>query len=293
MEEHGVSNGSGVLYVVATPIGNLGDMTERAREVLAGVDLIAAEDTRHTRRLLTHYGIRAKLQSYHDHNGAEVTGHLVGLLARGKDLALVSDAGTPLVSDPGYKLVRAARQRGFRVVPVPGANAAICALSAAGMPSDRFLFLGFGPRTSVRRREWLAAVEGEPGTLIFYEVGNRAVAALEDLGSVLGAERRALVGRELTKRFETFLDGTLDSLAERLRDDPEQQLGELVILVEGNRESDGSAQEAEEDRVLAILSDELPLKQAAVLAARITGGKKNRLYKLALRWRDYGEHEGD
>jgi 16S rRNA (cytidine1402-2'-O)-methyltransferase len=279
---------SGVLYVVATPIGNLGDITERARQVLAGVDLIAAEDTRHTGRLLTHYGIRAKLQSCHDHNEAEVTERLLGALAGGENLALVSDAGTPLVSDPGYKLVRAARQRGFRVVPIPGPSAAICALSAAGMPSHRFLFLGFGPRTSGRRREWLTAVVREPGTLVFYEAGNRAVGALEDMGSVLGADRRALVARELTKRFETFLDGTLFSLAERLRDDPEQQLGELVILVEGSRESDGSAQEAEQERVLAILSDELPLKQATALAARITGAKKNRLYKRALERRAGG-----
>jgi len=289
-----VSNYSGVLYVVATPIGNLEDITERARRVLAAVDLIAAEDTRHTRRLLVHYGIRAQLRSYHDHNEAEVAGHLLGLLARGKDLALVSDAGTPLVSDPGYTLVRAARQRGFRVVPVPGASAAICALSAAGMPSDRFLFLGFGPRTPAKRRDWLAAVAGEPGTLIVYEAGNRVVAALEDMGSVLGATRRALVARELTKRFETFLDGTLDSLAERLHDDAEQRLGELVILVEGDQGGGGSAQEAEEDRVLAILSGELPIKQAAALAARITGGKKNRLYKEALRRRDdHRESESD
>jgi 16S rRNA (cytidine1402-2'-O)-methyltransferase len=288
-----VSKGSGVLYVVATPIGNLEDMTERARRVLAGVDLIAAEDTRRTRRLLTHFGIQAKLESFHDHNETEVTKHLLGLLARGQDLALVSDAGTPLVSDPGYRLVRAARQGGVRVVPVPGASAAICALSAAGMPSDRFLFLGFGPRTSVRRREWLGAVAAEPGTLIFYEAGNRAVAALEDMGAILGVGRRALVARELTKRFETLLDGTLASLHERLRNDPEQQLGEIVILVEGNRESDGSAQEAEEERVLAVLLDDLPLRQAATLAARITGGKKNRLYKRALARRDTERSGGD
>jgi 16S rRNA (cytidine1402-2'-O)-methyltransferase len=211
------------------------------------------------------------------------------MLMRGLDLALVSDAGTPLVSDPGYTLVRAARQSGIRVVPVPGVSAAVCALSAAGLPSDRFLFLGFGPRTSARRREWLAGIVGEPGTLIFYEAGNRAPAALEDMASVLGAGRRALVARELTKRFETFLDGTLGNLAERLRSNPEQQLGELVILVEGCRESCDSAREAEEERVLAILSAELPLKQAAALTARIFGSKKNRLYKIALERRNSGE----
>jgi 16S rRNA (cytidine1402-2'-O)-methyltransferase len=284
-----VSNDSGVLYVVATPIGNLGDITARARSLLAQVDLIAAEDTRRTRKLLIHLGIQASFWSYHDHNEADMAERLLGLLSRGKDIALVSDAGTPLISDPGYTLVRAARQRGVRVVPVPGANAAICALSAAGLPSDRFLFLGFGPRTSGRRREWLATAALEPGTLVFYESGNRAAAALEDMLEVLGAGRRAVVARELTKRFETFLDGTLESLCERMRGDREQQLGELVILVEGGREAGLRAKAAEEERVLAILADELPLKQAASLASRVTGGKKNRLYKLALRLREEEE----
>ncbi len=280
-----MSNNSGVLYVVATPIGNLGDITDRAREVLSRVDLIAAEDTRHTRRLLTHLGIQAKLCSFHDHNEAGVTDRLLGLLARGEDLALVSDAGTPLISDPGFTLVRGARRQGVRVVPVPGANAAVCALCAAGLASDRFLFLGFPPRSSAARRHWLSGLIGELGTLIFYEAGNRAAASLEDMGSVLGANRHAVVARELTKRFETFLEGTLGSLADLLRNDPEQQLGEFVILVEAGRESADAAREAEEERVLAILSDELPLKQAAALTVRIAGGKKNRLYKLALQRR--------
>lgn len=289
--EEEVSDDSGVLYVVATPIGNLGDMTERAREVLARVDLIAAEDTRHTRRLLTSYGISGKLCSYHDHNEDAVSERLLRRLVRGDDLALVADAGTPLISDPGYPLVRAARQRGIPVVPVPGANAAICALSAAGLPSDRFLFLGFPPRSSVRRRELFDGLVDEQGTLIFYEAGNRAAAALDDMVAVLGAHRHAVVARELTKRFETFLDGTLGSLAQRIRDDPEQQLGELVLLVEGVRKNAGSAKAAEEERVLAILSNDLPLKQAAALAARITGGKKNRLYKLAVERRESRDSE--
>jgi 16S rRNA (cytidine1402-2'-O)-methyltransferase len=287
-----VSNESGVLYVVATPIGNLRDISERALEVLGWVDLIAAEDTRRTRRLLTHYGIQAKLCSCHDHNEAAVTDRLLEHLALGRNLALVSDSGTPLVSDPGFNLVRAARRQGFRVIPVPGASAAICALSAAGLPSDRFVFLGFPPRNSGRRRDWLTSVVDEPGTLIFYEAGNRVVDALADMCSVLGAGRHAVVARELTKRFETFLDGSLAALAERLSDDSEQRLGELVILVEGNREGPGTSQDAQEERVLAILSDSLPLKQAAALAARITGGKKNRLYKLALQRRG-GSQTGD
>ncbi|WP_133513098.1 16S rRNA (cytidine(1402)-2'-O)-methyltransferase [Candidatus Thiosymbion oneisti] len=284
-----MSHNSSILYVVATPIGNLGDMTDRARQVLAQVDLIAAEDTRHTRRLLTHFGIKAKLCPYHDHNEAQMAERLLALLSQGRDLALVSDAGTPLISDPGFVLVRAARQRGFSVVPIPGSNAAICALSASGLPCDRFLFLGFPPRASARRRAWLTGLLTEPGTLVFYESGGRAAASLADMGAVLGTERRAVLARELTKRFETFIHAPLGALAERLDDDPEQRLGALVILVEGSRKTDETVREAEEERVLTILSDALPLKQAAALAARITGGNRNRLYQLALRRR---EHRG-
>jgi len=286
-----MSCNSGTLYVVATPIGNLDDMSERARQVLARVDLIAAEDTRHARRLLTHFGIRVPLCSYHDHNEAQVAERLLALLAQGREVALVSDAGTPLISDPGFVLVRAAWQRGFKVVPIPGSNAAICALSASGLPCDRFLFLGFPPRTSDRRRAWLAGLSTEPGTLIFYESGSRVAASLADMGLVLGSDRRAVLARELTKRFETFLTAPLRLLAERVCEDPEQQLGELVILVEGSRNADGAAREAEEDRVLAILSAELPLKQAAMLSARITGGKKNRIYRRALQRREAPDAE--
>jgi 16S rRNA (cytidine1402-2'-O)-methyltransferase len=274
----------GILYVVATPIGNLGDITERARQVLAQVHGVAAEDTRRTLSLLTHFGIKAKLWSYQDHNEDRMTERLLASLSRGEDIALVSDAGTPLISDPGFTLVRAARRRGLRVVPVPGANAAICALSAAGLPCDRFLFLGFPPRSTLKRREWLIDLGTEPGTLVVYEAGNRARATIEDMADVLGSTRQAVIAREITKQFETFLDGTLGSLAERLRDDPEQKLGELVLLVEGRKKGDETtAQEVEEERVMAILSETLPLKQAATLAARITGGKRNRLYQLGLR----------
>jgi 16S rRNA (cytidine1402-2'-O)-methyltransferase len=282
----------GILYVVATPIGNLGDITDRARQVLAQVQGVAAEDTRRTLPLLTHFGIKAKLWSYQDHNEDRMAERLLASLSRGEDIALVSDAGTPLINDPGLTLVRAARRRGFRVVPVPGANAAICALSAAGLSCDRFLFLGFPPRSPIKRREWLTDLGSEPGTLVFYEAGNRARGTIEDMAGVLGSTRHAVLARELTKQFETFLDGTLGSLAERLRDDPEQQLGELVLLVEGRGKRDESAaQEAEEERVMAILSDALPLKQAATLAARITGGKRNRLYQLGLRRQESGHRQ--
>jgi 16S rRNA (cytidine1402-2'-O)-methyltransferase len=283
------AGGTGVLYVVATPIGNLADLSQRAVQVLSEVDLIAAEDTRRTRQLLTHYGIHTRLWSSHEHNETERVPRLIERLEAGEDLALVSDAGTPLISDPGYPLVRAARARGLRVVPIPGANAAICALSAAGLPSDRFLFLGFPPRVAARRREWMAGVAGEPGTLILYEAANRAEATLRELGEALGPGRRAVVARELTKRFETFLDGTLAALAGRIAADPEQQMGELVILVEGAGGRDNeSPRYAEEERVLRILLAELPLRQAAALAARITGGQKNRLYQTALEWRTAG-----
>ena len=239
-----VSNQAGTLFVVATPIGNLDDLSPRAASVLDEVDLIAAEDTRHSKRLLSHIGVRKPMISLHEHNETEAAERVITALKAGQNVALVSDAGTPLISDPGYPLVRAARSAGYRVVPVPGANAAICALSAAGLPSDRFLFLGFPPRTRVRRREWFCSAAAEPGTLVFYEAGNRALAALEDLSAVLGGERRAVVARELTKRFETFLDGTLDALVQRLGEDPDQQKGEFVLLVEGNRNAGGPEREA-------------------------------------------------
>jgi 16S rRNA (cytidine1402-2'-O)-methyltransferase len=291
-EDKSVSSTTGVLYVVATPIGNLQDITHRALDVLRNVFLVAAEDTRHTARLLTHYGIKARLWSCHDHNESQITAYLLERLADGDDVALVSDAGTPLINDPGYPLVRAARARGYRVVPVPGANAAICALSAAGLPTDRFLFLGFPPRKAAKRREWLARVKEEPGTLVFYEAGSRIVDTLDDLGAVLGGDRRGVVAREVTKRFETFLEGTLGALSASVRGQPQQRLGEFVVLVQGHQAVPGSAQEAEEARVLRILAGELPLKQAVALAARITGGKKNRLYKLALGWGERSDDRG-
>ncbi len=272
---------TGILYVVATPIGNLGDITERARKVLTDVDLIAAEDTRETRRLLTHLGIGTRLLAYHDYNEAMAAARLVADLEAGTSIALVSDAGTPLISDPGYHLVAAARARGLTVVPIPGPSAAICALSAAGLPSNRFLFLGFPPRTIATRRPWIESLAREPGTLVIYESGRRAVATLADLAAVLGEGRRAVVGRELTKLHETFLCGSPGELAERLRNDEEQRLGEMVILVEGYRDA-ATPDEAEQERVLRILAAELPLRQAAALAARIAGGRRNDLYHLAV-----------
>lgn len=273
---------AGVLYVVATPIGNLGDLSERARQVLAEVDAIAAEDTRETRRLLAHCGISAELIAYHDHNESELTPRLLEALESGQRLALVSDAGTPLISDPGYTLVAAARERGLDVVPIPGANAAICALSASGLPSDRFLFLGFPPRTQSRRRAWIESVAREPGTLILYESAKRALETLSDLQAVLGDGRRLVIARELTKRFETFLLGPASVLIARLESDEEQRLGEMVILVEGCPASETDETREDAIRVLRILGESMPLSQAAALAARLTGAKKNALYRLGL-----------
>lgn len=268
--------------MVATPIGNLGDMTDRARKVLSEVDLIAAEDTRQTLRLLTHFGISGKLVAYHDYNETSTAPRLLAELEEGRNIALVSDAGTPLISDPGFSLVAAARERGLTVVPVPGPSAAICALSAAGLPSDRFLFVGFPPRTRSQRRSWLGELAGERGTLILYESGKRIVGTLRDLGETLGETRRLVLARELTKHFETFLTGTASALAQRLEDDAEQRLGEFVVLVEGRVEDADDSDRAEAERVLRILAETLPLARAVAIAARLTGAKKNALYRLGL-----------
>lgn len=273
---------TGCLYLVPTPIGNLGDITRRAVEVLGEVDLIAAEDTRHSRHLLNHLGINAELTAYHEHNENQVADRLLDRVAAGERIALISDAGTPLISDPGYVLVHRARERGLSVVPLPGPSAALCALSGSGLASDRFLFLGFPPRSSSKRRALFETLARESATLIFYESGKRTPATLDDLAVVFGAERQAVLARELTKRFETFLAGSLSELAEAVASDPDQQLGEQVLIVDGHR-SDADEDLSEGLRVCAILADELPHKQAVALAARITGVKKNRLYAAALK----------
>ncbi|WP_295881167.1 16S rRNA (cytidine(1402)-2'-O)-methyltransferase [uncultured Thiohalocapsa sp.] len=276
-----MSGQTGILYVVATPIGNLGDMSPRACQILTEVDLIACEDTRHSRPLLQHFGIATPVTAYHEHNESVQSPKLLDRLAAGASIALISDAGTPLVSDPGYVLVRDARAAAIRVVPVPGPSAPICALSAAGLPSDRFLFLGFPPRGEAARRAWIEANAREPGTLILFEAGRRAAATLASLAAVLGP-RPAVLARELTKRFETLLDAPLPALAEQVAADPEQQLGEVVILVAGAGDMPQDADAAEQQRVLDILAAELPLKQAVALTARITGGNRNALYRRAL-----------
>ncbi len=267
----------GTLWVVATPIGHRDDMSARALDVLGGVALVAAEDTRHTRPLLTHFGIDKPLTALHEHNEREAVDKLLARLASGDDVALVSDAGTPLVSDPGFRLVRAARAAGYRVSPVPGACAAIAALSVAGLPSDRFVFEGFLPSKSAARKARLRELDAETRTLIFYESSHRIAASLADMGEMFGADREAVLARELTKRFETVIGEPLHELAARVAADPDQQRGECVVLVAGRSEG-ADAKLAEGRRVFDILREELPPARAAKLAAAITGAPRKALY---------------
>lgn len=283
MDERKKAGAEGSLFVVATPLGNLGDITLRALEVLRAVDLIAAEDTRNSRKLLAHHGIHTPMESLHDYNERERAERLLQRVEQGQDIALISDAGTPLISDPGYVLIREARRRGMRVSPIPGPTALICALSAAGLPSDRFVFEGFAPRNASQRRKWLAGLTDEPRTLVYYESSHRILESLRDARDVLGAEREAVVARELTKLHETFLAGTLSELVTVTECDQAQRKGELVVLVAGKEEGASGPDEADAERVLAILIAELPLKQAALLASRITGVSKNALYEKGLR----------
>ncbi|MCJ1884972.1 16S rRNA (cytidine(1402)-2'-O)-methyltransferase [Pseudomonas sp. LA21] len=273
----------GTLYVVATPIGNLDDISARALKVLRDVSLIAAEDTRHSVRLLQHFGIETPLAACHEHNEREQGGRFLTRLQAGDDVALISDAGTPLISDPGYHLVRQARAAGVQVVPVPGACALIAALSAAGLPSDRFVFEGFLPAKAAGRRGRLEGLLEEPRTLIFYEAPHRLLECIEDMASIFGSERPAVMARELTKTFETLKGLPLGELREFVAADSNQQRGECVLLVAGKPAPEGEeVVDAHTLRVLDLLLVELPVKRAAALAAEITGARKNQLYQIAL-----------
>ena len=276
-----MSNQPGVLYIVATPIGNLDDLSPRALLTLNEVGLIAAEDTRHSAKLLKHFGILTPVMAFHEHNEREETPKLTAVLSKGKSLALISDAGTPLVSDPGYRLVRAAHAAGIRVVPLPGACAAIAALSASGLPCDRFAFEGFPPVRSTARRTWLEALAREPRTLIFYESPHRILESLQDMVAVFGDARAAVYAREISKQFETVRNATLGELVAWVGADPNQQRGEIVVLIHGAVPAETETSE-DAARILRILVRELPVSQAAALTAEITGLKKNQLYELAL-----------
>jgi 16S rRNA (cytidine1402-2'-O)-methyltransferase len=280
--EHGeAARGSARLYVVATPIGNLADVTLRALEVLRSVDTVFAEDTRDAAHLLAHHGIRAKLAALHEHNEREATRALCRLLAAGKDVALVSDAGTPGISDPGAIAVAAARAAGFTVVPVPGPSAAVAALSVAAMPGP-YAFIGFLPTKTAARRRALDRWRTLPHTLIFYEAPHRIFECVDDLVAVLGGERTVMIGRELTKLFETVHACRLGEARAWLEADPNRQRGEFVLVVSGATADDAVARAAEGERVLRLLLEELPVKSAARLAAEITGARKNDLYGKAL-----------
>ena len=275
----------GTLFVVATPIGNRADISARARDTLAGVDLVAAEDTRHTGQLLAQLGITTPLQALHEHNEAARTGELVARLLAGARIALVSDAGTPLISDPGFRLVAAAGAAGVTVVPVPGACAAVAALSAAGLPTDRFVFEGFLPPRAAARRARLAALAAEPRTLVFYEAPHRIAATLADLAAAFGADRAAVVARELTKLHETIYRGALGALVARGADDPNMARGETVVVVAGAAAT-AAAETVDEqrlDRLLAGLLNGLPLSQAVDLATEFSGERRNRVYERALK----------
>lgn len=270
------------LYVVATPIGNMQDMSQRAIDILQSVDVIAAEDTRHSARLMAHFNINTRLISVHEHNERQRIDTIVEKLESGGSIALISDAGTPLISDPGFVVVRAVREAGYRVIPVPGCAAFVAALSAAGLPSDRFAFEGFPPAKRNARLQYYGALVDESRTLIFYESPHRVLESVKDMSEAFGGDRLAVVARELTKTFETIKSAPLDELIDWMAADHNQQKGEFVLIVHGKPKQDAGVLDVNTEHVLDVLLSELPVKQAAVLASKITGVKKNVLYKLAL-----------
>ncbi len=272
----------GTLYIVATPIGNLGDMTARAIETLKKVDKICAEDTRNTRKLLTHFGIQADLQALHDHNEQNKIGLIKSWLDSGENIALVSDAGTPLISDPGYHVVNQLGDA-YKIEPIPGASAIIAGLSVAGLPTDRFTFEGFLPAKSVGRNKALEANLTERRTQVYYESSHRIVKTIEAMLEIFGSDRKVVLARELTKMFEQIYRGDLAGLQVWIKVDRMHQKGEFVLMLAGyEQEQSTDEQSVAVESLLKILVDELPVKQAAGLAAKITGKKKNELYKLAM-----------
>lgn len=272
------------LYVVATPLGNLSDITLRALDVLRSAELVAAEDTRHTRRLLDHHGIGAKLLAAHEHNEREAAEAIIGAIGAGKRVALVSDAGTPAVSDPGARIVRAVRDAGLRVVPVPGPSALTAALSVAGLADDRVLFCGFLPAKATARGETIEAIRAVDAALVFYEAPHRVAETIADLAARLEPQREIVIARELTKLFESIERMPLSEAPAWLAADPNRARGEFVLLVSAPPPAQGLPDEAE--RALAVLMAELPLKQAVGLAAKLTGAPRNTLYERALARKD-------
>lgn len=269
------------LYIVATPIGNLDDITLRAIDTLKRVDLIAAEDTRHSGLLLQHLGIKARLYSLHDHNEQEKAHVLIEKLQAGLSIALISDAGTPLINDPGYHLVKACRENGIKVVPIPGACAAIAALSVAGLPSDKFIYEGFLPAKSKARQDSLASLITEPRTMIFYESTHRLLETLKDMQTIFGADKQIVLAKELTKTWETIVSFPVNELIDWLNQDASRQKGEFVLIVAGYTENNKDI-DPKAINTLKLLQKELPLKKAAAITAEIYGLKKNQLYQIGL-----------
>lgn len=267
------------LYVVATPIGNLADFTSRGIETLSSADLIAAEDTRHSRLLLQQFGIETPMVSYHDHNESDMSETLVQKMIDGTTVALISDAGTPLISDPGYRLVRLALDRGVKVIPIPGASALTTALSVSGLATDRFKFIGFLPSKKEARREVLSSLSSEQGTLIFYESRHRIAESLSDMAENLGENRRATIARELTKRFEQICHGELDSLCQQIESGDIVAKGEFVVMVEGKS---GPVVQYEHEPLLSALLEELPPRKAANIVSKLTNESSKALYNLAV-----------
>ncbi|MDX1504544.1 MAG: 16S rRNA (cytidine(1402)-2'-O)-methyltransferase [Spongiibacter sp.] len=269
------------LYIVPTPLGNLADMVPRGIEVLQTVARIAAEDTRRSAPLLAHFGIDTPMSAYHDHSDRQATSRLLDIMRSGESIALISDAGTPLISDPGFRLVDAALTEGFRVCPIPGPCALVAALSAAGLPSDRFSFEGFLPAKSQARKTWLNALVKEERTLIFYEAPHRVLECLDDIATCMGGDRRVVLAREISKLYETIVRMPAGQLRDWVAADRNQQRGECVVLIEGYH-AQRDVLDPEVIKGFDILREELPMKQAAALAARLYGGKKNLLYQYGL-----------
>lgn len=274
---------SGILYIVATPIGNLGDITARAIEVLKSVDLIAAEDTRHSKPLLQQFAIDTRMIAYHDHNESSQSQLLLTKLTAGESIALISDAGTPLISDPGYSLVHLAREQNITVIPIPGACALIAALSASGLPTDKFYFAGFLPAKTTAREKRLAHLMDLDATLIFYESPRRAIDCLTSMESVFPADCQCVIAREISKKFETFYVGTIADVLQQLTDHPEQQKGEFVVMLHQAKIEIDDGISLDAKNILKILLADLSVKHAAGLTAKITGEKKNSLYDWALK----------
>lgn len=281
-----MSNTSGTIYIVSTPIGNLGDMSARAIEVLKSVDLVLAEDTRHSRPLLQNFGITTHCIAFHEHNERDKADEICQQVLQGKSVALISDAGTPLVSDPGFHLTRRAHELGVSVSPIPGVTAAMAALSASGLPSDRFVFEGFLSPKQKARTDKLKSLSRESRTLIFYESPRRVLETLQDMVVAFGADRQIVLARELTKMHETIVSKPLSDMLEFVEQDANQQRGEIVLVVAGAPEVETDMVEQDVESILSVLIEELPQKQAAAIAAKLTGRKKNEMYALALKLKE-------